>query len=361
MTHDMMATVSYAERLNTAMRLRLIRNNSKSGEVDINSVVEHLARLRDYFRRLYNNSRLMRVAAYLVETYQKAIRSIRNGELFTRLELIGFAQNIINQQNNYDPEQLLQANPYLNQCKTHPSLEGKYRVEHDFHSPMPVYWTFEAIGADYLVIRRQYDSAQKHITETRYELFLYRSDTERTFMLMRQSTTENMCLGRPIPENAYMHGFHHIDNDDTPSVIRFDFTSSRYDDFPAHLTITDAAADRVAAIVDDTWTTECETGEWEYLSAERVITSHHIYIELNRIVTDNGKHKVVEAWYQIPRESLLQEVDIMTPIARIRHNDRLYIYFIPQNRSFDVTNETVCAASGIETVHETTVTIPADT
>ena len=314
--------------------------DSKSGEVDINSFVEHLARLRDYFRPLYHNSRVLRFAPYLTETYQKAVRSIRSGELFTRLELIGFARHIMgNLLNNYDPEQLLQANRYLDQCKIHPSLEGKCWVERNFHSPMPVCWTFEAVGMDYIAIRRQYDGAQKHITETRYELFLYRSDTERTFILMRQSAVENLCLGRPIPENVYMHGFHHIDNDDAPSVIRFDFTGNRYDDFPTCLTVADDAADRIAATIDDTWTTECETGEWEYLSSERVITSQYIYVECDSVMTDDGNCKVT-SWYRIPREGLLNEVAIDSTIVRVRHDNRLYIGFVSQNCFLDVSDNT---------------------
>lgn len=332
---------------------------SKSGEVDINSLVEHLSRLRDYLRPLYDNSRQMRFAPYLAKAFRAAVRSIRNGELFTRLELIDFAQRVIdNLKNNYDPEHLLQANLYINRCKIHPELGDRLWVEPDFRSPMPVYWTFEALGMDYIVSRKQYDIAKKHITETCYELSLYCDETTRSFTLMRQSAAENLCLGRPIPENAYMHGLHQVDDDNAPSVIRFDFTSNRYDDFPTVLAIADKAADRIAAVVDDTWTVECETGEWSYLSVERVITSRYIYVERDSEATDGGGRKVA-SWYRIPREGLLQEVDMETPVARIRHDDSTYIYFIPQNRSFDVTDATTCAASGIETADDITVLISA--
>lgn len=313
---------------------------SKSGDVDVNSFVEHLVRLRDYFRLLYNNSRVMRFAPFLTEMYQKAVRRIRNGELFTRLELIDFAQEIIaNLKNNYNPERLLQANLYLNQYKIHPELEGRFWVERDFYSTMPVYWTFETIGLDYIVSRKQYDCTRKRIVETRYELFLYCNESERTFMLMRQSAAENMCLGRPIPENAYMCGLHHIDNfNNVPIAIRFDFTGNRYDDFPTDLTVADEAADRIAAMVDDTWTAECETGVWEYLSAERVITSQYIYVECDSIATDDGNRKIM-SWYRIPRGGLLSEVHIDSTIVRILHNDRLYLGFVSQNCFFDVTDD----------------------
>lgn len=328
---------------------------SKSGEVDINSFVEHLSRLRDYFRPLYINSRVMQFAPYMTELYQKAVRGIRNGELFTRLELINFAQEIIaNLANNCIPTQLHQANLYLNQYKIHPELENKYWVECDFHSPMPVYWTFEAIGMDYLLIRRQYDSVQKHITETRYELFLYRNDMERTFMLMRQSAAENLCLGRPIPEEAYMHGLYHIDNYNAPSVIRFDFTGNRYDNFPMSLTVADDAAERIAATVDDAWKIECETGEWEYLPTERVITSQYIYIEHDSVMTDDSSQKVA-SWYRIPREGLLNEVNINSTIVRIRHDNRFYIGFVSQNCFFDVSDDASRERTGICIQNDITV------
>lgn len=329
---------------------------SKSGEVDINSFVEYLARLRDYFRPLYNNSRVMRFAPFLTEMYQKAVRRIRNGELFTRLELIDFVREVIdNLRNNYNPERLLQANLYLNQYKIHPELEGRFWVERNFHSTMPVYWTFEAIGLDYIVSRKQYDCTRKRIVETRYELFLYCNGLERTFVLMRQSAAENMCLGRPIPENAYMCGLHHIDNfNNAPIAIRFDFTSNRYDDFPIGLTIADEAADRIAAMVDDTWTAECETGAWEYLSAERVITSQYIYVECDSITIDDGNHKIV-SWYRIPRGGLLSEVHIDSTIVRILHDDRLYVGFVSQNCFFDVSDDAGREHNNISIQNEITV------
>lgn len=349
-----------AKRTDVAMLTLLVLKmlpsyKSKSGEVDINSFIEYLAQLRDYFRPLYNSSRVMRFAPYLTEMYQKAVRSIHNGELFTRLELIAFAQEIIaNLKNNNDPEKLLQANLYLNQYKIHPELESKFWVEREFHSPMPVYWTFETIGLDYIVSRKQYDCTQKHITETRYELSLFCSETEQTFTLMRQSAAENLCLGRPIPENAYMYGLYHIDNDNAPMVIRFDFTGNRYDDFPTGLTIADGAADRIAAMVDDTWTTECETGEWAYLSAERVITSQYIYVECDSITTEDGSRKIV-SWYRILRDGLLSEVHIDSTIVRILHNDRLYVGFVSQNCFFDVSDDAGREHNNISIQNEITV------
>ena len=346
------AAAEAAEKTDAALLTLLILKvlpsyDSKSGDVDANSFYEHLSRLRDYFSLLYNDSRVMRAAPYMTELYQKSVRRIRNGELFTRLELINFTQEIIaNLRNNYDPEHLLQANLYHNQHKIHPPLDGCVWVEPDYCSPQPVYWTFESVGSDYIVSRKQYDAERKHITETRYELFLFRSEHTTTFMLMRQSAAEYLCRGESIPENAYMHGCCIIDNDEAPASIEFDFTGNRYDDFPTSLNVTAEAAERIAAMVDESWSAECKTGEWEYLPVERVITQRYIYVECDSEPTTDGGRRVV-SWYCVPRTGLLTEVGISTTIVRVRHDGKLHLGFVPQNCFFDVTDTANLEQAGI--------------
>ena len=346
------AAAEAAEKTDAALLTLLILKilpscDSKSGDVDANSFYEHLSRLRDYFSLLYEDTRMMRFAPYLTELYQKSVRSIRNGELFTRLELINFTQEIIaNLRNNYDPEQLMQANLYHNQYKIHPPLDGRVWVEPDYCTPQPVYWRFESVGADYVVSRRQYDAEHRHITETRYELFLFRSGQTTTFMLLRQSAVEHLCRGESMPENAYMHGCCTIDKDEAPTSIAFDFTGNRYDNFPTELSVAAEAAERIASMVDDSWSAECETGEWEYLPVERVITQRYIYVECDSEPTADGGRRVV-SWYCVPRTGLLMEVGIGTTIVRIRHDGRLYLGFVPQNRFFDVTDAASLGPAGI--------------
>ncbi|MDE7382668.1 MAG: hypothetical protein K2M99_02140, partial [Treponemataceae bacterium] len=125
-------------------------------------------------------------------------------------------------------------------------------------------------------------------------------------------------------------------------------------DFPPELAIADKDADRITAMADDTWTTECETGEWAYLSAERAITSQCIYIECDSIMTDDGSRKVV-SWYRIPRNGLLTEVDMDTTIVRLQHSNRLYVGFVPQNCFFDVSDTANCEHVGISIQHEITL------
>ena len=346
------AAAEAAEKTDAALLTLLILKiipsyESKHGDVDANSFYEHLSRLRDYFSLLYNDSRVMRFAPYLTELYQKSVRCIRNGELFTRLELINFTQEIIaNLRNNYDPEQLLQANLYHNQHKIHPPLDSCIWVEPDYCSSQPVYWTFESVGADYIVSRKQYDTEHKHITETRYELFLFRNEAETTFMLMRQSAAEYLCRGESMPENAYMHGYCIIDCEEAPTSIELDFTGNRYDNFPSALTIAAEAAKRIAAMVDDSWTAECETGEWKYLPVERVITQRYIYVECDSVSTTDGGRRVV-SWYCVPRTGILTEVGIGTTIVRVRHDGKLHLGFVPQNCFFDVTDAATCLTSNI--------------
>ena len=346
------AAAEAAEKTDAALLTLLILKiipsyESKSGDVDANSFYEHLSRLREYFSLLYDDSRVMRFAPYLTELYQKSVRRIRNGELFTRLELINFTQEIIaNLRNNYDPEHLLRANLYYNQHKIHPPLDGCVWVEPDYCSPQPVYWTFESVGSDYIVSRKQYDAERKHITETRYELFLFRSGQTATFMLMRQSAAAYLCRGESIPEAAYMHGYCTIDDADNPTSINFDFTGNRYDDFPTALTRADDSAHRIAALVDDSWSAECETGEWEYLPVERVITQRYIYVECDSEPTTDGGRRVI-SWYCVPRTGLLTEVGISTTIVRVRHDGKLHLGFVPQNCFFDVTDAASIEQAGI--------------
>ncbi len=334
---------------------------AKTGDVDPNMHLEYLAQLREYFRVLYDGGRLFRFAPYLTEMYRNAMRQILGGELFTRLDLIHFTREIIsNLTANYSPESLLQANRHFNRRKIHPDLEQGVWIECDSHEVCPVYWAFKSLGLDYILIRRKFDRAMKRITEIRYELLLFRDESEISFQLLRQSEVERLCMGAPIPEQAYMNGFCRIDNLQLPKRIEWSFATNRYDDFPTGLVRPengsyDRLVERAAA---EGWTVVCETGDYVYLSAERVITTRHIYVECQHSVRETGEREIV-SWYRIPREGLLDEVDTLTPIAHIRHDQRTYINFIPMNRSFDVTNAHARATSGIE-ITEQIVVVASD-
>ena len=94
---------------------------AKSGDVDPNMHLEHLIQLRNYFQPLYEGSRVFGFTPYLTEIYQDSVRRIRKGELYTRLELIHFTEEIIaNLENNLIPSRLLQANRYYAQYRYSP-------------------------------------------------------------------------------------------------------------------------------------------------------------------------------------------------------------------------------------------------
>ena len=340
----------------TLLILRMLPSyGSKSGDVDVNSFYEHLLRLRDYFRPLYDDGCVLHSAPYLTDSYRRAVRSIRNGELFTRLELIRFVQDIVtNLLNNTDPERLMQANIYYSRCRVHPMLENRYWTEMNFCSSSPVWWSFESIGDDYIAIRREYDMAMKHIVETRYELIIMRNDDIMQFALARHSALEYMCHSKPVPEELYMSGTCRVDDFDNPSRLCFEFAGNRYDDFPTVFEVSDNAAERIAAMIDDSWTQECETGEWEYMSVERVITSQYVYIERSCSTADDGCRRV-ESWYRIRRDRLLDNVDIDALVLHIRHNNEHYIVFVHYNRSFNVTDDEACRMSGVDVVKDISV------
>ena len=83
----------------------------------------------------------------------------------------------------------------------------------------------------------------------------------------------------------------------------------------------------------------------------------NIYVEYESIEKETGEREIV-AWYRIPRKGLLEEVDIITPIAHILHDQHTYICFIPMNQSFDVTDSKTRSAYGIEIVERIDVIIP---
>lgn len=347
------------EALLTLLVLEVLPSfQAKQGEVDPNMHLEHLSRLREYFRPLYKSSRILGFAPYLTELYQNAVRRIRSGELFTRLDLIHFTWEIIaNLKNNHNPEALLQANSYVNRQKIHPNLMQGTWKECDSHGGASVYWLFEELGLDYILIRREFNQSTKRITEIRYEMLLYQDETKVFFQLMRQSETECICKGIPIPEQAYMNGICHIDNLQAPQHIEWEFTTNRYDDFPLVWVRSESSLyDKlIKSAIDDEWEVICKTGDYEYLPAERVITSYYIYIECESI--EHKSEREIVSWYRIPRTGLLEEIDIMTPIAHIRHNRHTYICFIPMNRSFDVTDDELRAVSGTEIVKQITVMV----
>ncbi len=255
---------------------------------------------------------------------------------------------IANLRNNYDPEQLLQANTYLNACKVHPELEGEWWIERDYRSECPVYWRFEPLGADYIAIRQQFDGKTRRMTETRYELFLYQEDADITFVLMRQSAMESLCTGGLIPEEAYMQGICRIDDPDRPTELEWEFRTNRYDDFPTVLTRASGEAEKWSGeMADGTWIVHCETGHYDYMATERVITLQNIYVECDSEPLAEGGRRVT-AWYRIPRQGLLTQVGVDSPIVRVRHNDTIYIGFIPQNCFLDVTDETRRHTEGID-------------
>ena len=324
---------------------------AKSGDVDPNMHLEHLIQLRDYFRPLYEGSRVFGFAPYLTEMYQNAIRRIRKGELFTRLDLIHFTQEIIaNLANNHNQEALLWTNSRINQQKIHPDLMQGAWKESDSCGGTPVFWLFEELGLDYILIRRMFDKEAKRITECRYEVSVYQEDGAIIFQLLRQSEVEKICMGGSILEQAYMNGICSIDNLQMPKRIEWQFKTNRYDDFPLILIRSedDSYARSVESAEAEGWEVVCETGDYEYLPAERAITSHYIYIECESIERESEREIV--SWYRIPRIGLLEAVEITTPIARISHDGCTYICFIPMKQSFNVTDDEARAASDIEIV-----------
>lgn len=137
-------------------------------------------------------------------------------------------------------------------------------------------------------------------------------------------------------------------------------TTNRYNDFPTamiRLVESDGYNNLIESVVSEGWAFVCTTGSYEYLPVERVITTFYIYVEYESIEKETGEREIV-AWYRIPRKGLLEEVDIITPIAHILHDQHTYICFIPMNQSFDVTDSKTRSAYGIEIVERIDVIIP---
>lgn len=178
---------------------------------------------------------------------------------------------------------------------------------------------------DYILIRRVFDEKAKRITECRYEVSIYRDNEEYVFQLLRQSEVEKICMGNSILEQAYMNGRCLIDNPEKPLRIEWKFKTNRYDDFPLILILSedDSYDKSVESAKAEGWNVICETGDYEYLSAERVITSRHIYIECES--SDRESERKIVSWYRIPRIGVLESVDITTPITRICHDGCTYI------------------------------------
>lgn len=324
---------------------------SKGGDVDRNSHIEHLSKLRDYFLPLYENSLLFKFAPYLTELYKSDREKLgEKEEPYTRLELILFTLNIIiNLKNNCLPLHLFNANRYYEQCKIHPYLEQCVWAEYDCYGKNPVYWVFETLDNDYILSRREFDRAANQITDVRYELILYRIGEDITFTMLRQSEVDYICRGEAIPEHAYMNGVCKIDDLQNPQSIEWIFQTNRYDKFPEKMVRTEAPIMEQA--IKEGWKVISKTGDYEYLGGERAVTLNYVYIEHESRYTESGSQEVV-SWYKIPREGLLLEDDLMRMIvSRIRHDNRTYICFIPLNCSFDVTDSDTCAAAGIEIVN----------
>lgn len=336
--------------------------HAKPGDTDPNALLEHLAYLRDYLGELYETTRIFDFAPFLSESYRDAVRRIRRGDLFTRLELIHFTREVLkNIRNNCDPEALAQTNRQLNEIKIHPPLETKIWVERDRCGEMPEYWLFEALGADYLLVRRAFDAVNRQLTETRYEFFLHQDNPLPGFTLLRQSEIENICTGRPIPEQAWMSGYCRFDNPDDPRLLELTFVSNHYDRFPDALECTCADPyDQLAARASgEHWATVCETGVFDYLKVERVMAPDSIYIECeSRNRPDNSRE--ITSWYRIPRVKPISEMELSTPVAHIRHNGKDYLCIIPYNWTFDVSTEASRAEAGIEIVDRITLVLPPE-
>lgn len=330
---------------------------ARPGDVDADTLAEHLIRLRDFLRELYADTPLMRFAPFLTREYRLCINRLRQGELFTRLDLVRFTCEVLgNLKNNYDPEQLLKANLYVNERKIHPALEQGLWVERDRCGGSAVCWRFEELGMDYLLIRSAFEPGKKNIVERRYELSLYREEDEgaeeRTiFSLMLQSETEHYCQGQPIPERAYMRGELRLDDEKAPAAMEWVFFTNRYDGFPDALLHTDLTMSDFCSRekADESWSVFCETGEYEYLDTERAFAGSCVYVECSRTQTEDGGFRV-DTWYRIPQRELPELTALRTPLARIRHDGRTYLCFIPQNRVFDVTTEESRRANGIRLV-----------
>lgn len=350
--------------VNIALYTLLILNilpsfQAKGGDVDPNMHLEHLIRLRDYFRPLYEGSRVFGFAPYLTEMYQDSVRHIRKGDLFTRLELIHFTEEIIaNLENNHMPSHLLQANRYYAQYKIHPPLEQGLWVEWGRCGRNPVYWMFESLGDDFIVIRREYDRAAKRVTEVRYELILFQEAEDISFRMLRQSEVVHICQGRPIPEHSYMHGICRMDDLLHPGSIEWIFTTNCYDQFPARMVQTKDSV--VEQAEREHWKTVCETGHYEYLPVERVVSFQYVYIERTSCPAESGGRKIL-SWYRIPREGLLLEENLMqATIVHIRHDNRDYICFVSLDWSLDVTDAEACAKARVEITDHIEVIAPIE-
>lgn len=332
---------------------------SKGGDVDPNTHLEHLNFLRDFFQPLYEGCRIFKFAPYLTKMYQDAARHIQRRDLYTRLDLIHFTQEIItNLKNNYIPSQLLQANRHYAQYKIQPNFGQSIWTEYGRYGKKPVYWKFEPLGEDFIVIRREYDRTVKRITEIRYELILLQEKEDILFRMLRQSEVESICKGLPIPEHAYMQGTCKIDDLQQPKSIEWTFTTNCYDNFPGKMIQTvDPIVDLAAK---EGWDIVCQTGDYEYLPAERVVTSYHVYIEHSSRYRESGGREIL-SWYKIPREGLFLEEDLMqATIVRIQHDNHDYICFISLNYSIEVTSLETCAAAGIEITDHIEVITPIE-
>lgn len=333
---------------------------AKPGDVDPHAHLENLLHLRDYLRPLYEGSRMLRFAPFLTERYTATVRRIHAGELFTRLDLIDFAQEILsNLETNYRPEALLESNLYVKGRKIHPDLMRETWVESDAWGSTQSCWSFEELGADYLLVRRRFDRPNRRIVETRYEAIFYDEGAQTAFQIIRQSALESICRGRPIPERDFMCGQCLLDDAEYPRRLDFRFVSNRYDDFPPTLlrTGSEPFVRLVETALAESWTIDCETGLYTYLPVERVITQRHIYVECESTALPTGGRTIV-SWYRIPRTGLLEEADIRTTLARVLHDGRTCLVFVPMNLSFDLTDEASRSAAGIDIVSRIEVTVP---
>ena len=323
---------------------------SKAGDTGPDMLKSDLTRLRDRLIPLYENSPIFRFAPFLQMLYRSHMQRICDGELYTRLDLISFTQEVLaNLRNNYSSEALYRANEASSRNKVHPAIEGLWTDAVECGTS--VYWNFETLGEDYILTRIHVDTTLHRVTTARYEVLLYDDEDEgHTFTILRQSELEHLCHGEPIREDACLFGFFSF-NDGRPDRLGFEFKTNRYDRIPtlfSRLPITTDELYRRTG-VGDGWEFCCETGDYEYLHTECLFSSAYIYAECEREEDGKGGFRIV-SWYRIPREELLQYADATTTRTRIRHEGRTYLCFIPLNRTFDVTDAGSRAACGIDIV-----------
>lgn len=332
---------------------------SRTGDVSPTILLEQLTQLRDFLRPLYMSCTFPS-APYLIQQYKAYARRIHDGECVTRLDLIYFAVDIYaNLENNYIPRQNFLANQYVYQHLLHPDLESGIWRERDCGGPNPIYWFFDSLGGEYIVIRKEFNRQQRQVKETYYELYIWQNEDRPSFMLYKEDQLSNLLQGRPLSERACMLGSVTTNDMEHPTSLELAFHTNCYEQFPTHLTRIADRADRAFMdnLTDGTWTTIYDGLHAEYGAIERVITAYYIYLEYASETLSDGRRRVT-SWVRIPRTGLLEQADIVTPMVRIHCDQRIYLEIIPQNYIVDITDEDSIRQSGLDVVDSIVVEYP---